>query len=113
MGLRPVEILRQCCLCDFSPFVCFSQIEPVVAIRPHEPSIHLEGFHRPADCCIHYTPRKIRCVIMKDYFITSSGCSQPGVIFLTKKGQRVCANPFDLGVQDCMRSLKLNLMTQT
>ncbi|KAF0871330.1 CCL15 protein, partial [Crocuta crocuta] len=66
------------------------------------------GFHHPADCCTHYTPRKIRCVIMKDYFITSSGCSQPGVIFLTKKGQRVCANPFDLGVQDCMRSLKLN-----
>ncbi|XP_029782620.1 C-C motif chemokine 15 [Suricata suricatta] len=88
-------------------------LQPKVAIHPHEPSIHLEGFHSPADCCTAYTSRKIRCAIMKDYFQTSSGCSQPGVIFLTKKGQRVCANPFDLGVQDCMRSLKSNLMTQT
>ncbi|XP_058559150.1 C-C motif chemokine 15-like isoform X2 [Neofelis nebulosa] len=82
--------------------------EPMVAIRPHETSIHLQGLHHPSDCCTQYTPRKIRCGFMKDYYETSSGCSQPAVIFLTKKGQRVCANPFDLGVQNCVRSLKSN-----
>nr|XP_060502636.1 C-C motif chemokine 15-like isoform X1 [Panthera onca] len=54
--------------------------EPMVAIRPHETSIHLQGFHRPSDCCTQYTPRKIRCGSMKDYYETSSGCSQPGVM---------------------------------
>uniref|UniRef100_A0A8C5Y015 C-C motif chemokine n=1 Tax=Microcebus murinus TaxID=30608 RepID=A0A8C5Y015_MICMU len=65
------------------------------------------GFHRPADCCLSYTSRRIRCVFMRDYFVTSSSCSQPGVIFYTKKGQRVCANPRDSQVQDCMTNLKL------
>ncbi|KAF5916068.1 hypothetical protein HPG69_003142 [Diceros bicornis minor] len=66
------------------------------------------GFHSPADCCLAYTPRKIRCEVMKDYFETSTGCSQPGVIFLTKRGQRVCANPLEKRVRDCMRHLKLS-----
>ncbi|XP_070250461.1 C-C motif chemokine 15-like isoform X1 [Myotis yumanensis] len=64
------------------------------------------GFHRPADCCLSYTPRKIRCRFMESYFLTTSGCSQPAVIFTTKKGQIVCANPNKADVQDCVRKLK-------
>uniref|UniRef100_A0A8D2CQI9 C-C motif chemokine n=1 Tax=Sciurus vulgaris TaxID=55149 RepID=A0A8D2CQI9_SCIVU len=63
-------------------------------------------FHSPADCCFSYTPRRIRCTFMKDYFETSSECSQPGVIFLTNKGQRVCAKPNDPSVQECIKILK-------
>ncbi|XP_047401249.1 C-C motif chemokine 15-like isoform X2 [Sciurus carolinensis] len=63
-------------------------------------------FHSPADCCFSYTPRRIRCTFMKGYFETSSGCSQPGVIFLTNKGQRVCAKPDDPSVQECIQILK-------
>ncbi|XP_075850488.1 C-C motif chemokine 23-like [Microcebus murinus] len=66
-----------------------------------------EAMELPADCCLSYTSRSIRCVFMRDYFVTSSRCSQPGVIFYTKKGQRVCANPRDSQVQDCMTNLKL------
>ncbi|XP_049717206.1 C-C motif chemokine 23-like [Elephas maximus indicus] len=69
-----------------------------------------QGFHRPSDCCVTYTTRNIRCVFMDHYFETSSGCSQPGVIFVTKKGQRVCANPLSKHVQDCMNNLKLDLL---
>ncbi|XP_070250462.1 C-C motif chemokine 23-like isoform X2 [Myotis yumanensis] len=65
-----------------------------------------DGFHRPADCCLSYTPRKIRCRFMESYFLTTSGCSQPAVIFTTKKGQIVCANPNKADVQDCVRKLK-------
>ncbi|XP_027994506.2 C-C motif chemokine 15-like [Eptesicus fuscus] len=71
-----------------------------------KPIIHSQGFQRPADCCPSYTSRKIRCVFMKSYFITTSGCSQPGVIFITKGGQRVCANPNNAEVQDCVMNLK-------
>ncbi|KAK1331303.1 hypothetical protein QTO34_009255 [Cnephaeus nilssonii] len=64
------------------------------------------GFQRPSDCCPSYTSRKIRCKYMKSYFETDSGCSQPGVIFITKTGQRVCANPQNAKVQRCIMNLK-------
>uniref|UniRef100_A0A8C5YC11 C-C motif chemokine n=1 Tax=Microcebus murinus TaxID=30608 RepID=A0A8C5YC11_MICMU len=64
-----------------------------------------EAMELPADCCLSYTSRSIRCVFMRDYFVTNSRCSQPGVIFHTKKGKRVCADPNGEGVQDCMRKL--------
>ncbi|EHB05100.1 C-C motif chemokine 23 [Heterocephalus glaber] len=67
-------------------------------------------FHHPSDCCFSYTSRRIRCTLMEDYFETSSGCPKPGVIFTTKKGQRVCANPSDSRVQDCMIYLTLTLV---
>ncbi|XP_020030405.1 C-C motif chemokine 15 [Castor canadensis] len=70
-----------------------------------------EGFHVPADCCFSYTSQRIRCSFIRDYFLTSSGCPQPGVIFLTKRGKHVCANPHDLRVQRCMTDLSLASMT--
>ncbi|XP_032285189.1 C-C motif chemokine 15 isoform X4 [Halichoerus grypus] len=85
--------------------------EPMEAKLQHEPLIHMEGFHRPSDCCPDYK-RKIRCANMKDFFETSSGCSRPGVIFLTKKERLVCADPLVLEVQNCMRSLRKNLTMQ-
>nr|XP_044601858.1 C-C motif chemokine 15 isoform X4 [Equus asinus] len=66
----------------------------------------IEGFHSPADCCLSYTSQKIRCELMTSYFETSSGCSRPGVIFLTKKGKFVCADPFNKRVRNCMTYLK-------
>ncbi|XP_045692155.1 C-C motif chemokine 15-like [Phyllostomus hastatus] len=65
------------------------------------------GVHRPGDCCLSYTARDIRCIFMKDYYLTTSGCSQPGVIFKTKGGQKVCFHPSANGVQECMKKLAL------
>ncbi|XP_027374174.1 C-C motif chemokine 15-like [Bos indicus x Bos taurus] len=70
-------------------------------------SLSQGGFHRPTDCCMSYTPRNIRCVFMENYIETSSGCSRPAVIFITKKGQRVCADPNNEGVQKCKSELRL------
>uniref|UniRef100_G1QFE8 Chemokine interleukin-8-like domain-containing protein n=1 Tax=Myotis lucifugus TaxID=59463 RepID=G1QFE8_MYOLU len=79
------------------------------AFGPWEKPHTEDWFHlgiRPADCCPSYTPRKIRCKSMKSYFLTTSGCSQPAVIFTTKKGKIVCANPNKADVQDCVTNLK-------
>uniref|UniRef100_A0A8C0E518 Chemokine interleukin-8-like domain-containing protein n=1 Tax=Balaenoptera musculus TaxID=9771 RepID=A0A8C0E518_BALMU len=65
------------------------------------------GFHRPTDCCMSYTSRNIRCAFMKDYVETTSACSRPAIIFITKREQRVCANPRDERVQKCVLDLKL------
>nr|XP_045015279.1 C-C motif chemokine 15 [Jaculus jaculus] len=72
--------------------------------KSEPPSVHT-AFHQPADCCNFYVSRSIVCANMKDYFRTSSGCSQPGIIFLTKKGKRICAKPSDPSVQKCISTL--------
>nr|XP_037848501.1 C-C motif chemokine 15 isoform X4 [Chlorocebus sabaeus] len=64
------------------------------------------GFHLATDCCISYISQSIPCSLMESYFETSSECSKPGVIFLTKKGRQVCAKPSGPGVQNCMKKLK-------
>ncbi|XP_053517279.1 C-C motif chemokine 15-like [Artibeus jamaicensis] len=63
------------------------------------------GVHRPTDCCSSYTTRRIRCKIMKDYFLTTIGCSQAAVIFKTRGGQEVCFHPGAEGVQECITKL--------
>uniref|UniRef100_A0A674JZP2 C-C motif chemokine n=1 Tax=Terrapene triunguis TaxID=2587831 RepID=A0A674JZP2_9SAUR len=50
-------------------------------------------------CCFNYTSRQIPRRFVVDYFVTSSVCSQPGVIFITTKGRQVCTNPEDAWVQ--------------
>ncbi|ELW61730.1 C-C motif chemokine 15 [Tupaia chinensis] len=74
-------------------------------LRPLTAFTLVTGFHQPADCCFSYTQRSIRCSFMKAYFETSSGCSRPAVIFLNKIGKRVCADPSNVKVQDCMKTL--------
>ncbi|XP_059937589.1 C-C motif chemokine 4-like [Mesoplodon densirostris] len=76
-------------------------------LKNEQHSMSQGGFHRPTDCCFSYTLRKIRCVFMKDYVETTTACSQTAVIFITKRGQQVCANPKDEQVQKCMLHLKL------
>ncbi|KAG3269467.1 C-C motif chemokine 15 [Ictidomys tridecemlineatus] len=73
-----------------------------------QPPLVNKVFNSPADCCFSYITRSIRCTVMKTYHKTSSGCSQPAVIFITNKGQHVCANPNDPSVQECMKKLKHN-----
>ncbi|XP_016057479.1 PREDICTED: uncharacterized protein LOC107528825 [Miniopterus natalensis] len=68
---------------------------------------HSLGFHRPSECCYSYIARKIRCTLMQSYVSTSSGCSRPGIIFITKNNRKVCADPTDAGVQECMVNLTL------
>ncbi|XP_066222392.1 C-C motif chemokine 15 [Saccopteryx leptura] len=65
-----------------------------------------EGLHYAVDCCYSYTSRRIPCLFMNDYIETSSGCSKPGAIFITKRGKHICVDPSDVGVQDCMKDIR-------
>ncbi|EHB05101.1 C-C motif chemokine 15 [Heterocephalus glaber] len=66
------------------------------------PQLHAE------DCCFSYTSQRVPGTLMKDYFETSGGCPKPGVIFITKKKQQVCADPENSSVQKCITILKAN-----
>uniref|UniRef100_A0A286ZQ00 C-C motif chemokine n=1 Tax=Sus scrofa TaxID=9823 RepID=A0A286ZQ00_PIG len=62
----------------------------------------------PPDCCLAYTTRRIPRKLVQDYYKTSSYCSKPGIIFQTKKGRQICANPEEAWVQEYIIDLKLS-----
>ncbi|XP_006038479.1 C-C motif chemokine 3-like [Alligator sinensis] len=67
----------------------------------------LDGVTTPTSCCFTYT-KKIPRALVASYKATSSKCSQPAVIFTTKKGREVCADPNEKWVQDYMKHLERN-----
>ncbi|XP_020014689.1 C-C motif chemokine 3-like [Castor canadensis] len=66
------------------------------------------GADTPTACCFSYINRQIQQKFIADYFETSSLCSQPGVIFLTKRGRQICADPKESWVQKYVTDLELN-----
>ncbi|KAM9210632.1 C-C motif chemokine 3-like [Dugong dugon] len=66
------------------------------------------GADTPTACCFSYTFRQIQRNFVNDYYETSSQCSKPAVIFLTKRGWQICANPSDAWVQEYITDLELN-----
>ncbi|NXQ15045.1 CCL5 protein, partial [Peucedramus taeniatus] len=51
---------------------------------------HLDGV--PSTCCFSYRKQPIPQRLVRSVFVTSSSCSQPGVIVVTQKKQ-LCADP--------------------
>ncbi|XP_004449497.1 C-C motif chemokine 3-like isoform X2 [Dasypus novemcinctus] len=68
----------------------------------------LFGANTPTSCCFSYIPRQIPRKFVDDYYETSSQCSKPGVIFQTKRGRQICANPDEAWVQKYITDLELN-----
>ncbi|XP_072494609.1 C-C motif chemokine 4-like [Notamacropus eugenii] len=66
------------------------------------------GSNSPTSCCFSYVRQQIPRKFVIEYYETSSLCSQPGVVFMTKKGRKMCANPSDDWVQKYMADPELN-----
>ncbi|XP_036693296.1 C-C motif chemokine 3-like [Balaenoptera musculus] len=67
-----------------------------------------ERVYSPPTCCFTYTPQKIPRGKVVNYFKTSSQCPRPGIVFFTRKGLYICANPTDNWVQEYFRDLEKN-----
>ncbi|KAM6242533.1 C-C motif chemokine 3-like [Porphyrio hochstetteri] len=52
---------------------------------------HLDGV--PTACCFSYQQRPVPRSLIASAYITSSSCTQPGVILVTKKKKELCADP--------------------
>ncbi|KAM9436898.1 C-C motif chemokine 20-like [Clarias gariepinus] len=48
-----------------------------------------------ARCCLSYTRRPVRCGLLKGYYIQeiTGSCDIRAIIFKTKDGKSICANP--------------------
>ncbi|KAM9596309.1 C-C motif chemokine 4-like [Trichechus inunguis] len=66
------------------------------------------GSDPPTACCFSYNLRKLPRSFVIDYYETSSLCPKPAVVFQTKRGREVCADPSEPWVQEYMDDLELN-----
>uniref|UniRef100_A0A8C3S330 C-C motif chemokine n=1 Tax=Chelydra serpentina TaxID=8475 RepID=A0A8C3S330_CHESE len=64
-----------------------------------------EALNTPRVCCYKYFHNPISWRRVVKYEYTSSGCSQPAVIFTTIKGKTLCTNPDEKWVQDIVTQL--------
>uniref|UniRef100_A0A8C3W951 C-C motif chemokine n=1 Tax=Catagonus wagneri TaxID=51154 RepID=A0A8C3W951_9CETA len=76
----------------FSSHICFAASNAII----------------PAECCLIYATRRIPRKFVDDYYETSSSCSKPGIIFHTKRGRKVCADPKEPWVQEYITVLELS-----
>uniref|UniRef100_A0A670ZFN1 C-C motif chemokine n=1 Tax=Pseudonaja textilis TaxID=8673 RepID=A0A670ZFN1_PSETE len=56
-------------------------------------------------CCLRYVKKPLPQRILKSFEHTHFSCKKPGIIFITKKDRRICANPNEQWVQDRMKYL--------
>ncbi|NXV05984.1 CCL4 protein, partial [Cettia cetti] len=59
-------------------------------------------------CCFTYRQHKIPWKFIQHRYITSSNCPQPAIMFVTKEGCQVCANPKNTWVQSYLQILEQN-----
>uniref|UniRef100_A0A4W5N3W1 Chemokine interleukin-8-like domain-containing protein n=1 Tax=Hucho hucho TaxID=62062 RepID=A0A4W5N3W1_9TELE len=59
----------------------------------------------PEECCFTYYKRKVPRHYIREYEMTRSDCSKRGVILVTKKSYRFCANPDDPFIEKIMKSI--------
>uniref|UniRef100_A0A8C6EWQ6 Chemokine interleukin-8-like domain-containing protein n=1 Tax=Marmota marmota marmota TaxID=9994 RepID=A0A8C6EWQ6_MARMA len=52
------------------------------------------------------SPANIPRKLVVFYYETSSTCSSPSIVFVTKKGRHVCAHPNEAWVQEYIRDLE-------
>ncbi|KFP65703.1 C-C motif chemokine 4 [Cariama cristata] len=87
----------------------------VAICSPAEAHLHDSGiaaFSQKPDtvftvCCFSYTHRPIRRSLITSAYMTSSTCSQPAVILVTKKGRELCTNPQEPWVQAYLKHFQM------
>ncbi|NWT40931.1 CCL3 protein, partial [Chroicocephalus maculipennis] len=51
------------------------------------------GPHTPTECCFNYIKSPLRQSVLKGFYITPKECFSTAVVFETRNGTKVCANP--------------------
>ncbi|KAL8198692.1 UNVERIFIED_CONTAM: hypothetical protein K2H54_020911 [Gekko kuhli] len=60
----------------------------------------------PTSCCFKYTSKPVLFIYLADYYRTSERCAIQAIVFITKKGREICANPAERWVQDRVSRLE-------
>ncbi|KFV94762.1 C-C motif chemokine 14, partial [Fulmarus glacialis] len=49
--------------------------------------------YAPSECCFSYTKSAFRLANLKSFYKTPKECFSPAIVFETRNGTKVCANP--------------------
>ncbi|NXF36787.1 CCL3 protein, partial [Nyctibius bracteatus] len=49
--------------------------------------------YTPSECCFSYIKSRLRLAILKGCYMTPKECFSPGIVFETRNGTKVCADP--------------------
>ncbi|XP_016054555.1 PREDICTED: C-C motif chemokine 26 [Miniopterus natalensis] len=73
-------------------------------------SVHLGVATRGIDvakyCCLQFSQKTLPWSRVQSYEFTKNSCSQKAVIFTTKKGRKICAQPKEKWVEKYISLLK-------
>ncbi|KAF1510356.1 C-C motif chemokine 4, partial [Eudyptula minor novaehollandiae] len=61
----------------------------------------------PMACCFSYTHRRIPRSFITSAYKTSSKCTQPAVILVTRKGREICTDPQEPWVQAYLKHFQM------
>ncbi|XP_015264749.1 PREDICTED: C-C motif chemokine 4 homolog [Gekko japonicus] len=66
-----------------------------------------ESTDSPAHCCFRYSSKPIPLRLLADYYRTSERCPSTAIVFITRRGREICANPTKRWVQDLVSRLEI------
>ncbi|KFQ69520.1 C-C motif chemokine 5, partial [Phaethon lepturus] len=49
--------------------------------------------YAPSECCFRYVKAPLRLSNLKGFYMTPKDCFSPAIVFETRNGTKVCANP--------------------
>ncbi|NXB81689.1 CCL14 protein, partial [Donacobius atricapilla] len=61
--------------------------------------------YTPCECCFDYVKGALRLGSLVGFYSTAKECFSPAIVFETKKGAKVCANPEEKWVKRAVREL--------
>ncbi|NXB66119.1 CCL14 protein, partial [Struthidea cinerea] len=59
----------------------------------------------PAECCFDYMKGRLRMANLMGFYSTPRECFSPAIVFETKRGVKLCANPKEKWVQTAVQEL--------
>ncbi|NWS59014.1 CCL14 protein, partial [Chunga burmeisteri] len=62
--------------------------------------------YTPFECCFSYVKSPIRQANLKDFYTTPKECFSPAIVFETRNGTKVCANPEVTWVKNAVEKLQ-------
>ncbi|XP_028653139.1 C-C motif chemokine 3-like isoform X2 [Erpetoichthys calabaricus] len=64
-----------------------------------------QNTNKPSKCCFSYLEKRIPLKMLSNFERTRSDCTRPGIVFITRKGHLVCADPKQKWVKDSVDHL--------
>ncbi|NXO10596.1 CCL14 protein, partial [Oriolus oriolus] len=62
--------------------------------------------YAPSECCFGYVKGRLRVANLVGFYSTPRECFSSAIVFETKKGVKLCANPEDKWVERAIEELR-------